>query len=595
VTWPLPALLVSALLLLVDAVAGGALAGSPEAVLVLAALSAAAGMQAARLPLLVVTTASVAAVVVADRSVAAGRFSAANDSVFYGVVVFGPAVVGWLFGERSRRGALLRRQTTELERRRLAAALAARAGEAERIERQVDGALAQRLLLIAEGVQAAAGLVGDNAAGVPDRLFEVEATARAALEDLRAVLGTIRVESTPAGPGPSQPAQPRPLPRWVDLLLCLAGIPLAVETGRPWVNLVLAAMQGPAVCLVWRRPLAGTVPVVLLAVGQTAFLAPLPPTVSWLLLGVLLVFLSSFRLHRSRVPLGLLVLAVEFAAVTLATPSPARSLSGLIPSSVLAAVAFGAGRLVRGAELQAVQLQATLEELERTRDESAALAAADQRATIARELHDVGAHTLTVVCLQAAAVQALWERDPAQAREALMGMLALADGALSHLTASLTGLASQPSNQPLDPPALQVLAHAGRALGLAIAIETTGVVRPVEDQLAQAAFRVVQESLTNAARHAAGARVRISLDYSAEELILRILDFGPSNEAAASPLTGSGIGLQGMRERVQAVGGTLEAGPLDTGFAVEARLPLQPRRAPQRRAARTRFQQRVVA
>lgn len=575
VMWPLPVLLAAGLLLCVDAVAGGKLVGNPIGLLVLSGAAVAAGLKSRAVPLLLVGAVSVVAVVLADGIAAAGRFSAANDAVFYGVVVFAPAAVGWLFGERTRRVSQLRRQTAELERRRASAGRAARAAEVERVERHVDGALAQRLAAIIDGIRRASAVAASDVGDVPARLYEVEGTARSALEELRDVLGTIRTISASQA-APSVPPTPTPthLTRWPDLPLSLAGLPLAFETGPSWPNVLLALVQGPALCLARRRPIAGTVPLVALAGLQTAYFAPLPPTVSWLVPGLLLTYLSSLRLRRNLVPVGLLVLVVEFAAITAATPAPDRSLGGMLPSGLLAGIVFGAGRLVRGAELRAAQLQATLQELERTQDESARVAAADQRAEIARELHDVGAHNLTVVCLQAGAVQALWNRDRAQARVALDAMLALADAALTHLRASLTSLAAQPADQPLEPAALEVLASVGRAVGLEVDLETTGLVVPIAGGLALAAYRVVQESLTNAARHAPGARVTISLDYRGEVLDLRVRDSGGCSPATRPHLPGTGQGLQGMRDRVYAVHGSLEAGADGAGFTVHAQFPL---------------------
>lgn len=118
---------------------------------------------------------------------------------------------------------------------------------------------------------------------------------------------------------------------------------------------------------------------------------------------------------RRRALLGLGVVLAEVAAIILATPEGSRDLRGLGPSSAVGVLAWAARRLVHAHEQRLAALRTAIEALGRTRDQRSRLAAAEQRAEVDRELHDVGAHALTVMCLQAGAAQELWERDPPQA------------------------------------------------------------------------------------------------------------------------------------------------------------------------------------
>ena len=207
----------------------------------------------------------------------------------------------------------------------------------------------------------------------------------------------------------------------------------------------------------------------------------------------------------------------------------------------------------------------------------ALLAAARQRAGVARELHDVGAHALTVVCLQAGAAQRVWTRDPDQARAALQTVVDLATASLSHLQGSLAGLAGDSAPGRADLTELEALAGLGRALGLEVTVHVESDVRMLPAGVTRVAHRAVQEALTNAARYAPRARVDVRLRCGDDELRVDVRDSGAGPAAATSvaDVTGSGLGLRGMRERVEGFGGSLTCGPTaEGGFAVAVRLPL---------------------
>ncbi len=587
---PLLVLVSVSLLLWADGLAGGVIASDITVALVAVAwIGFVAGTRTRLVPLLLAGVVGAGLLSIANQIESPGRFAIADDGVFYGVVVLGPVLAGWILGTRARQLTELRARNAELERRRETAVRLARVDEAARVERQIDVALAGRLRTIISAARHAGELDKESPESVPAQLAEVETTARAALTDLREVLGAL---GSGAAPFPGEPARAETtirssgrMPRFdlYDVLLVLAVVPLAIETslqghrGAGWLNVWAALVQGVLLVVVRRRPLSGTVVFLLVAGLQTALLTPLAPTVSWLLPGLLVPFLIGAGLRVRRSLAGLLLVLVGVAVMTVVTPSADRSLGGLLPSLVMGLLAWWAGRTVAVRDFRAFRLHELADHLARTRDDQARLAAADQRAEVARELHDVGAHVLTVVCLQAGAAQTMWSRDRSQARNALRVVLELADDSLVHLQDSLSGLAIQDTVAPFDIAALGVLAGLGRVLGLQVDVSVRGEPRPLSAEVARAAFRVVQEALTNVARHAARADVWIDLDYLADALEVQVSDSGPGPVDTSSEVVvnGAGLGLRGMRARVEACRGELTFGPLSGGgFSVRAVLPL---------------------
>jgi signal transduction histidine kinase len=203
--------------------------------------------------------------------------------------------------------------------------------------------------------------------------------------------------------------------------------------------------------------------------------------------------------------------------------------------------------------------------------------AEQERLRIARDLHDVIAHTLTTINVQAATAAQLIDRDPAHARSALETIEDASRDAIAELRAVLGVLRGGADlGVPLAPaPGLdqlpELIARA-RADGVPVEVAVDGE-RPerLSDAVSLAAFRIVQESLTNARRHASGAAVHIRLAFDRDTLTVEV----ENADAAVSAVNGTepGVGIMGMRERAVTVGGTLEAGPVASGFRVLAQLP----------------------
>jgi signal transduction histidine kinase len=190
-----------------------------------------------------------------------------------------------------------------------------------------------------------------------------------------------------------------------------------------------------------------------------------------------------------------------------------------------------------------------------------------ERLRVARDVHDVLAHTMSVVSLHAdVAAESLDDDDPAAARAALGHIRAASSDAGRELRRTV-GLLRQSC---AGVAAIAQLADVSGAAGLPVRVRTAGAARDLPDKVDQAAYRVVQEAVTNARRHARPDRVDVLLDYTAAALRVVVSDDGPASGAAA----GAGQGLTGMRERVTLLGGTLHAGPVEpAGFRVEAVLP----------------------
>ncbi|NGO41489.1 sensor histidine kinase [Streptomyces ureilyticus] len=214
---------------------------------------------------------------------------------------------------------------------------------------------------------------------------------------------------------------------------------------------------------------------------------------------------------------------------------------------------------------------------ERTERLQAARRRADEeRLRIARELHDVLAHSISVINVQAGTGLALLDSDPEQARTALTTIKAASKEALGEVRQVLDTLRT-PGDAPRAPAPglsrLPELVEQAASAGLTVGVETEGKRRALPPGADLAAFRIVQEALTNVVRHSGSRHARVLLCYEDDALKLRIDDDGPATGADAG---GSGNGLAGMRERAAALGGTIEAGPReDGGFRVLAVLPLE--------------------
>jgi signal transduction histidine kinase len=240
---------------------------------------------------------------------------------------------------------------------------------------------------------------------------------------------------------------------------------------------------------------------------------------------------------------------------------------------IVLSIAWLAGDNRRVRRRYVATLEERAERLERERATEAARAVAEEQARIARELHDVLAHNVSVMVVQAAAANDVFDSRPDQARAALESIEATGRAALAELRRLLgvvrgdgAGYAPQPSLERLDALVDQV-----RSAGLRVAVTIEGEPRPLPTGVDLSAYRVVQEALTNTLKHARATKAEITLRFRAGGLDVDVRDDG----VGAGNGDGGGNGLIGMRERVAVFGGSLTAGPQPGGgFGVSARFPL---------------------
>lgn len=367
--------------------------------------------------------------------------------------------------------------------------------------------------------------------------------------------------------------------------------------GSRWLpprrDLALAGVFGALSLLqVLEDPIAGPVASVVVAVGSTFPLAwrrrrPaaaavagsvvwLVPTEGFLFLGYLIAVLLYFsvgnEIRRLRT-----VAAVTGAGVALG--AVATLLSSQPPYQVLATTLavvgpVVAGRLVAHQRAQTSRLEQLAGELRRERAAAERAAAAAERSRIARELHDVVGHELTVIALQADAAAAALARAPERAAAPVAAIRHAAADALAEMRTVL-GVLRTEAGRDLRPqpgfPDLRALVEQSRSAGTEVSLTLQPRARDVPATVQLAAYRVVQESLTNASRHAPGASVRVCVDGDDRAVVVEVVDTGGGPGSTG----GAGLGLVGMRERVRVLGGELSAGPRPGGgFAVNARLPL---------------------
>ena len=245
------------------------------------------------------------------------------------------------------------------------------------------------------------------------------------------------------------------------------------------------------------------------------------------------------------------------------------------------AVAWALGDNLRTRRAYLVEVEARAERLEREREERARRAVAAERARIARELHDVISHNVSVMVVQAAAARDVFARRPDRAHEALGSIESIGREALVELRRLLgvvstdddgdrAGFSPQPGLARL--PELVEQVGAG---GLKVGLSVTGVPRDLPAGVDLSAFRIVQEALTNTLKHAHASRAEVSVRYTDAGLEIEVLDDGAGNGGP-----GGGRGIVGMRERAVLLGGELSAGPRPAGgFQVRARMPLEGRPA----------------
>jgi signal transduction histidine kinase len=337
------------------------------------------------------------------------------------------------------------------------------------------------------------------------------------------------------------------------LLTALSTLPLVVRRALPLPVFVLTALASTALR------------VVAVPAGP-----PIGPTVA--LFGV------AFQGDRSpaRQRLTLAVVAVMLLVHATASGVADQRFPGV---EVLFGVLLWGGTWLAGdrARLRGermAELEDRAARAEREAERERRLAAAEERTRIARDLHDSAGHAINVILVHAGAGRLAAERDPAAARAAFETIEEVARETIGDIDELVGVLRTAPEDDAVEPPpglaAVEGLVQRHRSAGLDVALEVRGERAPLPKGVDRGAYRIIQEALTNAARHGDG-KASVEVELGSEALELTVANPVGGERAAAE---GGGHGIVGMRERAALLGGTLDAGPRDGRFVVHARLPL---------------------
>ena len=376
---------------------------------------------------------------------------------------------------------------------------------------------------------------------------------------------------------------------WFDLLIGLVAIASILDvvlgrgsSGAPTTTLwfcvpALAILVLPLFARRW-FPFAGPAAYWILA-AAISFVDPLliPYPQGIFLIGLATAFLLGNLRDVRRAGLGLAI--VVGATATLLYNIPGHSVDQLIFIPVDFAVAWVAGLAVRARDEQAKVAALHARQAEQEREAATRVAVAEERARIARELHDIVAHAVSVMVLQVGAVRHRLPDTMAEDRDALKSVEQAGRGALAELRRLLSvmrrdgdgvELAPQPGLDGLD----SLVEEIGRA-GLPVELHLDGERFPLPPGIDLSAYRIVQEGLTNALKHARASHAEVTVRYAPDEVGIEVRDDG----TGATSGGGHGHGLIGIRERVKLYGGVMTAGTtIGGGFTLSTRLPLTPDR-----------------
>jgi signal transduction histidine kinase len=346
-------------------------------------------------------------------------------------------------------------------------------------------------------------------------------------------------------------------------ILLLLTIATSVNRGEPAAAALLGALE--TVPLLFRRrwPIVVTGVVTAVAITIVSFdyvLFPFQLAVAIYTLGA-----------SSRTRGAVLTAAASIAGTAVVLAASGNAFGDAAARVVFLVAAWLLGDSIRSRRAYVREIEEKAERLERERRTEARRAAAEEQARIARELHDVIAHALSVIVVQAGAADDVFEVDPKLAREPIRAIDTAARTALADLRRVL-GLLQQDADYSPQPglDGLDDLVARVRATGLQVALQMDGEPRRLPAAVDLSAYRIVQEALTNTLKHAQAEHVRVHVRFG-DTLLLEVRDDG---RGAADGDGRNGSGLIGMRERVALLGGTLQTGPVgDGGYRVAASIP----------------------
>ncbi|MBM0276688.1 sensor histidine kinase [Micromonospora tarensis] len=347
--------------------------------------------------------------------------------------------------------------------------------------------------------------------------------------------------------------------------------PDAARIGALDVALVLAMAVAVAACRRYPVPALGVVTVAMLAVHVRVH-----PGVSAAFPVLGAVYVTAWRGYRSAAVVASLAFLGSFLARDIAM-APANRPGQLVAERTalllgwfVAANVAGLVARQRRAYLEQVEQRAI--EAERTREEMALRRAGEERLRIARDLHDSLTHSISVIKVQAGIAVHLARKHGEEPSATLLAIQEASGAAMRELRTTLDVLRAPEDGDRVGLARMDELVERTRAVGVPVRVTVTGQPRGLPDEVDQAGYRVIQEALTNVARHAGPATAHVLVEYAPTGLTVAVTDDGQASPAR--PPT-PGVGLRGMRERVTALGGTLRAAAQDDhGFAVRATIPL---------------------
>jgi signal transduction histidine kinase len=276
-----------------------------------------------------------------------------------------------------------------------------------------------------------------------------------------------------------------------------------------------------------------------------------------------------------RALLGAVAVGALAAIGTVASPGENTTAEDAVALLVLLAGSAGAGRVMRVRHAENRRLRELTAQLAAEQDLRARAAVAEERARVARELHDIVAHSVSLIAVQAGAAEQLMGRDDERARASLRSVQETASGALGEMRRLLSVLRADGDAPGLAPQpglaALGELVEQARGGGLPVELHVDGERPEIAPGVDLSAFRIVQEALTNVRRHAGAVPTEVRVRYAPDAVDVEVAN---ADSGTAAGRNGSGHGLTGMRERARIYGGTLDVTRAGGRFVVRARLPL---------------------
>ncbi|NNF65391.1 MAG: sensor histidine kinase [Acidimicrobiia bacterium] len=354
----------------------------------------------------------------------------------------------------------------------------------------------------------------------------------------------------------------------------------SARSSRELLHIALALLT--VVPLLWRRSHAIAVSLIIAVAWGVDRALGFPDSITQMSLSIGMYSIGRHAVPRLAIQAGTAigVAILAWTAVGIAVGSADLSVFIMILFGVFLFAPLALGMQMRKGFEYRSELEARAAYLLETREELARAAVAEERSRIARELHDVVAHEVNVMVVQAGAARRVMDREPEKATEALLAIEGAGREAMVEMRRLLGVLRPEEADRETTPQPglanLDRLVEQIREAGLDVELEVSGTVREVSSGLDLSAYRIVQEALTNSLKHAGPqATAKVSIGYEESALLVEVTDDGRGAWPAAVDANGSGHGLVGMRERVALFGGEIVAGGRSGGgYRVSVKLPL---------------------